>query len=82
VFNIGNNQAEYVTELVRLLEEGLGRKAVTVSLPKPEADPVETCADVSALGELCGYAPTTRLDVGIPRFVEWYLRWRDARAAA
>jgi len=79
VFNIGNNQAEYVTELVRLLEEGLGRKAVTVSLPKPEADPVETCADVSALGELCGYAPTTRLDVGIPRFVEWYLRWRGTR---
>jgi UDP-glucuronate 4-epimerase len=79
VFNIGNNQAEYVTELVRLLEEGLGRKAVTVSLPKPEADPVETCADVSALGELCGYAPTTRLDVGIPRFVEWYLRWRETR---
>ncbi len=80
VFNIGNNQAEYVTELVRLLEEGLGRKAVTVSRPKPEADPVETCADVSALGALCGYAPTTRLEVGVPRFVEWYLRWRDMRA--
>jgi UDP-glucuronate 4-epimerase len=82
VFNIGNNQAEYVTELVRLLETGLGRKAVTVSLPKPEADPVETCADVSALGALCGYAPTTRLEVGIPRFVEWYLQWREMRERA
>jgi UDP-glucuronate 4-epimerase len=82
VFNIGNNQAEYVTELVRLLETGLGRKAVTVSLRKPEADPVETCADVSALGALCGYAPTTRLEVGIPRFVEWYLRWREMRERA
>ena len=81
LFNIGNNQAEYVTELVRLLEAGLGRKAVTVSLPKPEADPVETCADVSALGALCGYAPTTRLEVGIPRFVEWYLKWREMREA-
>jgi UDP-glucuronate 4-epimerase len=79
VFNIGNNRAEVVTDLVRLLEENLGRKAVTVSLPKPEADPVETCADVSALGALCGYAPTTRLEVGIPRFVAWYLRWREMR---
>jgi len=79
VFNIGNNRAEVVTDLVRLLEEGLGRKAVTVSLPKPEADPVETCANVSALGALCGYAPTTRLEVGIPRFVAWYLRWRELR---
>jgi UDP-glucuronate 4-epimerase len=76
LFNIGNHRAEYVYDLVRLLEESLGRKAVTVSLPKPEADPVETCADVSALHGLCGYVPTTRLEDGIPRFVEWYLEWR------
>jgi UDP-glucuronate 4-epimerase len=79
LFNIGNNQAEYVTDLVRLLEESLGRKAVTVDLPKPEADPVETWADVSALAALCGYAPKTRLDEGIPRFVDWYLKWSDER---
>jgi UDP-glucuronate 4-epimerase len=79
LFNIGNNQAEYVTDLVRLLEESLGRKAVTVDLPKPEADPVETWADVSALAALCGYAPKTRLDVGIPSFVDWYLTWAKQR---
>ncbi len=79
LFNIGNNRAEPVTELVRLLEEGLGRRANIVSLPKPEADPVETCADVFALGALCGYAPITPLAVGIPRFIEWYLRWREIR---
>jgi len=79
LFNIGNHRAEYVTELVRLLEEALGRKAVIEERPKPEADPVETWADVSALGALCGYAPTTRLEEGIPRFVEWYLEWRRVR---
>ncbi len=80
LFNIGNHRAEYVHDLVRLLEESLGRKAVTVSLPKPEADPVETCADVSALNALCGYVPSTKLEDGIPRFVEWYLKWREMRA--
>jgi UDP-glucuronate 4-epimerase len=79
LFNIGNNRAEYVTDLVRLLEESLGKKAVTVDLPKPEADPVETWADVSRLSALCGYAPKTRLDEGIPRFVEWYQEWRRLR---
>jgi UDP-glucuronate 4-epimerase len=79
LFNIGNHRAEYVTDLVRLLEEKLGRKAVIVSRPKPEADPVETWADVSALGALCGYAPTTRLEVGIARFVDWYKDWRGMR---
>ena len=79
LFNIGNHRAEYVRDLVRLLENSLGREAVTVSLPKPEADPVETCADVSALHDLCGYVPSTKLEEGIPRFVEWYLQWREMR---
>jgi UDP-glucuronate 4-epimerase len=82
LYNIGNHRAEYVTELVRLLEESLGKTAVTVDLPKPEADPVETWADVSALAALCGYAPTTPLEVGIPRFVAWYMTWREMRDGA
>ena len=77
LFNIGNNKPEFVTDLVRLLEESLGRAAITVDLPKPEADPVETWADVSALAALCGYEPKTRLEEGIPHFVEWYLKWCD-----
>ena len=76
VFNIGNHRAEYVRDLVALLETHLGREAITVSQPKPAADPVETCADISALNALCGYVPTTRLDEGIPRFVEWYQGWK------
>jgi UDP-glucuronate 4-epimerase len=79
LFNIGNNRSEYVTDLVRLLEDSLGKQAVTVTLPKPEADPVETWADISALAALTGYQPKTRLSEGIPRFVEWYLGWRTAR---
>ncbi len=81
VFNIGNHRAEYVRDLVALLERHLGMQAKTVSLPKPEADPVETCADISALHALCGYVPSTRLDEGIPRFVDWYKGWRGQREA-
>lgn len=81
VFNIGNNRAEYVRDLVALLERHLGVSARTKTLPKPEADPVETCADVSALHELCGYVPSTGLGDGIQRFVAWYKDWRTQRAA-
>ena len=79
IFNIGNNRAEYVNDLVRLLEDGLGKKAITVSKPKPEADPDKTCANVDALHALCGYVPATRLAEGMPRFVEWYKQWRVLR---
>ena len=81
VFNIGNNRAELVTELVRLLEEGLGRKAVIQDMPRPVADVAETCADLEALGAYVGYQPTTTLSQGVPRFVEWFLRYHGKPAA-
>lgn len=80
VFNIGNNRGELVSELVTLLEAGLGRRAVVVNAPRPVADVVETCADLEAIGEWVGYAPTTPLSVGIPRFVEWFLAYRGRNA--
>lgn len=79
LYNIGNNRAEYVRDLVALLECHLGVTAQTISRPKPEADPVETCADISALHELCGYVPSTRLEEGVPQFVAWYKEWRVRR---
>ena len=76
VFNIGNNRGEYVSELVALLEAGLGRTAVVQTASRPVADVEETCADLGAIGAWAGYAPTTPLREGVPRFVEWYLGWR------
>ena len=72
VFNIGNNRAEWVSDLVRLLEEGLGRTAVIVDAARPVADVAETCADLSAIAAYAGYRPTTPLAEGVPRFVRWF----------
>ena len=35
-------------------------------------DVVRTYADIDAINADLGYAPTTPIDVGIPRFVDWY----------
>ena len=75
IFNIGNHRAEFVHDLVQLLEEELGRKAVIVDASRPPADPVETCADLSALAELTGFAPKTNLNQGIKKFISWYRIW-------
>lgn len=80
VFNIGNNRGEYVSELVSLLEQGLGRRAVVVSAPRPVADVAETCADLEAIGAWAGYKPTTLLQDGVPRFVEWLLAYKGRNA--
>ena len=76
VFNIGNNRAEWVSDRVRLLEEGLGRRAIVVDTPRPAADVAETCADLKAISAHAGYAATTPLDVGVPLFVDWFLNYR------
>jgi UDP-glucuronate 4-epimerase len=76
ILNIGNNRAEEVATLVDLLEASLGKPAIRRSAPRPAADVEETCADLSAIGALAGFAPTTEISVGIPRFASWFLDWR------
>jgi UDP-glucuronate 4-epimerase len=76
LLNIGNHRVEEVRELVRLLEVALGRKAIIRSAPRPSVDVEATYASVKAIGALTGFAPTTALSLGIPRFVAWFEAWR------
>jgi UDP-glucuronate 4-epimerase len=75
VLNIGNHRSERVDLLIGLLEQALGRRAVIRDAPRPRADVAETFASVEAIGALTGFAPTTPLAVGIPRFAAWFCDW-------
>jgi UDP-glucuronate 4-epimerase len=77
LMNIGNNRSETVADLVALLEQGLGKRAILIDAPRPAADVTETRADVRAIAELTGFAPSTPLAEGIARFVSWYRAWTD-----
>ncbi|MEI8394765.1 MAG: SDR family NAD(P)-dependent oxidoreductase [Rhodospirillaceae bacterium] len=72
VFNIGNNRSEPLMKMVELLETALGRPAIKEFGPMQPGDVEATYADITATSEQLGYAPTTPIDVGIPRFVAWY----------
>jgi UDP-glucuronate 4-epimerase len=52
----------------------LGKKAKLQFLPMPPTDPPLTHADITKARKLLGYEPKVRIDEGIPRFVEWFLR--------
>jgi UDP-glucuronate 4-epimerase len=75
VLNIGNHRSELVSTLIALLEQSLGRRAVIRDTPRPRADVAETFAAVAAIGALTGFAPTTPLEIGIPRFAAWFCDW-------
>jgi len=72
VYNIGNNRPVKLLRYIELLEQCLGKKAVLDLQPMQKGDVPATIADVSALEKAVGYRPSTPVEVGIPKFVEWY----------
>jgi UDP-glucuronate 4-epimerase len=72
VYNIGNNKPVELLEVVRLLEEALGKKAKRELLPMQPGDVPATYADVDDLIREVGFRPATQIAEGIRRFIEWY----------
>ncbi|HVI51367.1 MAG TPA: NAD-dependent epimerase/dehydratase family protein [Candidatus Sulfotelmatobacter sp.] len=72
VYNIGNNRSEKLTHFIDLIEQACGKKAEVILEPMQPGDVKETYADIEAIQRDHGYRPTTSIDVGIPKFVEWY----------
>ncbi len=72
LYNIGNNQPEPLGRMIEVIEAACGRPAIRNLLPMQPGDVYQTYADISAIQADLGYAPTTGIDIGIPRFVNWY----------
>lgn len=72
LYNIGNNQPVQLTRFIGIIEQELGIEAKKNYLPMQPGDVPETFADVDALAADVGFRPSTPLEVGIRRFVQWY----------
>ena len=72
IYNIGNSRSEDLMRVISLLEEATGRKALLDPQPMQPGDVKDTFADISAIERDLGFSPTTSVDEGIPRFVDWY----------
>jgi UDP-glucuronate 4-epimerase len=80
VFNLGESETTELSRLINLLEECLGVEAVIDRQPMQPGDVPTTYADISKARKLLNYHPLTKIEEGIPRFVEWY-RESHLRAA-
>jgi len=72
LYNIGNNRPEKLLRMIEVLESCLGRTAVKNMLPMQAGDVKATAADVADLVRDVGFSPSTPIEVGIQRFVEWF----------
>ena len=72
LYNIGNNRSEDLMRVVELLEKATGLKALLSPEPMQPGDVKETFADISAIEQDHSFRPTTGIEEGVPRFVDWY----------
>jgi UDP-glucuronate 4-epimerase len=72
VYNIGNNRSEQLGHMIDLIEEACGKKAIRDLQPIQPGDVPATYADIGAIQRDLGFEPRTTIDIGVPRFVEWY----------
>ena len=75
IYNIGNNQPNNLLHFIKVLEDCLGIEAKKNLLPMQPGDVPVTYADVDALIEDVGFKPNTPIEVGIAKFVKWYLSY-------
>jgi UDP-glucuronate 4-epimerase len=72
LYNIGNHQPVALLRFIEVLEQVLGRTAQKRFAALPPGDIPATYADIDDLIRDVGFKPDTSIEVGIPRFVEWY----------
>ncbi len=75
VYNIGNNQPVELMHLIETLEKALGTKAEKNMLPMQPGDVPATFADIEALQRDVGFRPSTPIETGVQKFVDWYKQY-------
>ncbi len=82
IYNIGNSKPVELNHYIEVVEQCLGKKAKKNLLPLQPGDVPDTYADVEALSQDTGYHPNTPVEVGVARFVEWYLDYYQVDLAS
>jgi UDP-glucuronate 4-epimerase len=72
LYNIGNNNPVELLHLIETLEKALGKQAEKNLMPIQPGDVPATYADVDDLTRDVGFRPSTSIEEGVGRFVEWY----------
>ena len=72
IYNIGNNQPIKLEKFISVLEKSLGCEAKKKYMEMQPGDVLRTYADVSDLEKEIGFRPSTSIEDGLQKFVEWY----------
>jgi UDP-glucuronate 4-epimerase len=74
-FNIGNGNSRKLKDYLKVIEKKLNKKAKINNLPLQLGDIKKTHSDISLLNNYSNYLPTTDIEEGIDKFIDWYLEY-------
>ena len=77
IYNLGNNKPVSLMNYINVIERACNKKAVIDLQPMQAGDVVQTYANIEESERDLGYAPTTSIDIGIPRFVDWFISYHS-----
>ena len=75
--NLGNDRPVDLNQIIRMIEQAVGRKALISHQEMHPADPLVRWADISRAKSLLGWSPSVDIEEGIRRTVDWYMENRD-----
>ncbi|MBA4058704.1 MAG: capsular biosynthesis protein CpsI, partial [Marivirga sp.] len=75
IYNIGNNEPVELLRFIEVIEEKLKKKAIKNFMPIQEGDVPDTYADVDDLFREVHFKPSTPIEVGVSKFVDWYMEY-------
>ncbi len=70
--NVGNDQERTVSEMARLVLEVSGSRSEIVYRDRPVDDPTQRRPDITLARTVLGWKPTTSLEDGLARTIEWF----------
>lgn len=71
LYNIGNNKPEELMHFISILEDKIGQKAKINFMPMQPGDVLETYADIDGLINDIGFKPSTPIEEGLAKFIDW-----------
>jgi len=75
IYNIGNNKTESLQNFIATIEKAMGKKAIKEMYPMQQGDVPRTFADIDKLIDDIGYKPSTSINNGLEKFINWYKKY-------
>lgn len=76
IYNVGNQNPVKLIDYINCIERILGREARKVFMPMQPGDVYQTFSDSSALAAATGFRPSTDLEEGLRKTIDWFRHYR------